>query len=158
MDGASGATLLDMHGIIKYLLDTRNHGLKIEPTKIGKKLWDIICFNDSDCAENPVKRRKISVGVLEDKSSEKHGFDKLRNEWEALLKAIKEVMFTIQLGSMKTLVKFPVMVKLDNVGAIVIAVNFTAMSHMIHVHLCNKYVEDQIVKIVFKSIENESEA
>ena len=42
-------------------------------------------------------------------------------KWIALSKAVKEVMFMNQLlRSMKILVKLPVMVRVDNVGAIIL--------------------------------------
>ena len=44
----------------------------------------------------------------------------------ALSEAVKEVMLIVQLlGSMKILVKYPVMVRLYNLGAIFIASNVT---------------------------------
>ena len=40
-------------------------------------------------------------------------------EYIALSKAVKEMMFIVQLlGSMKIAVKYPVMVRVDNIGAI----------------------------------------
>ena len=83
-------------------------------------------------------------------------------EWIALSVAVKEVMFVIQLlGSMKILVKFPVIVKVDNLGAMFIASNITTMSCTKHEDIRykyeNDYVEDGAVEIIFvKSAENDS--
>ena len=50
-------------------------------------------------------------------------------KWVALLKAVKEVMFVIQLlGSMKLAIKIPVIVRVDNVGAIFMASNISTAS------------------------------
>ena len=71
-------------------------------------------------------------------------------------------MFLVQLlGSMKILVKYPVMVKVDNVGAIFMASNITTLCHAKHMNTrykyANEYVEDGVVKIIFvKSPENDS--
>ena len=76
--------------------------------------------------------------------------------------AVKEVMFMVQLlESMQIVVKYPVMVRVDNVGAILIASNIMTISHMKHVDIwykyVNKYVEDGIIKIIFvKSADNDS--
>ena len=62
------------------------------------------------------------------------------------------------LGSMN---KLPVMVRVDNIGAIFMASNITTMSCMKHVNIrykyVNKYVEEEVVKISFsKSAKNDS--
>ena len=72
----------------------------------------------------------------------------------ALSKAVEEVMFIIQLlGSMKISVKYLVMVRVDNVGAILMANNITTTSHTKQVDIrykyVNEHVEDGIVKIIF---------
>ena len=72
------------------------------------------------------------------------------------------MLFVIQLlGSMKILVKYPVMVRVDNIGTIFMASNVPTTSHTIHVDISykhvNAYVEDGIVKIIFvKSFDNDS--
>ena len=54
----------------------------------------------------------------------------------ALSEAVKEVMFVIQLlGSMKILVKYHVMVRVDNVGAIFMARNINTTCHTKHVDI-----------------------
>ena len=64
------------------------------------------------------------------------------------------------LGSMKIL-KYPVTVRVDNIGAIFMASNIATMSHTKHIDIryryVNKYVEDGSVKIVFvKAADNDS--
>ena len=75
-------------------------------------------------------------------------------EYVALSEAVKEVMFMIQLlRSLKISVKYQVMVRLDNVGAIFMASNITNTYYTKHVDIRYKYVsefvEDGVVKIVF---------
>ena len=62
----------------------------------------------------------------------------------------------------KILVKYPVMVRVDNIGAIFMANNIMTTSHTKHMDTrykyVNEYVEDGIVKIIFvKSADNESD-
>ena len=77
--------------------------------------------------------------------------------------AVNEVMFVAQLlESMQIMVKYPVMVRVDNVGAIFMASNIMTTSHTKHVDIqykyVNEYVEDGIVKIIFvKSADNDSD-
>ena len=75
----------------------------------------------------------------------------------ALSVAAKEVMFLTQLlGSMKMSVKLPVMVRVDNVGALFIASNITTTAHVNHFDIrynyVNESVEDGVVKIIFLSL------
>ena len=83
-------------------------------------------------------------------------------EYIALSEAVKEVMFMVQmLGSMQIVIKYPVMVRVDNIGAILIANNVTTTCHMKHLDIwykyVNEFVEDEIVKIIFsKSADNDS--
>ena len=71
-------------------------------------------------------------------------------------------MFVAQLlESMQIVVKYAVMVRVDNVGAIFIASNITTTSCTKHVDIrykyVNEYIEDGIVKIIFvKSADNNS--
>ena len=64
-------------------------------------------------------------------------------------------MFVIQhLGCMKILVKYPVMVRVDNVCAIIMASNITTTCCTKYV---NEYIENGVVKIIFvQSAENNS--
>ena len=63
-------------------------------------------------------------------------------------------MFMVQLlGSMKILVKYPVMVRVNNVSAIFLASNITTICCTKHVDIryeyANECVEDGVMKIIF---------
>ena len=47
-------------GAIKYVFDTKNLGLKIQPTGNSNKPREIICFSDSNYAGDTVSMRRIS--------------------------------------------------------------------------------------------------
>ena len=62
------------------------------------------------------------------------------SSWEvkyiALSKAVKEVMFVVQLlGSMQIAAKYPITIRLDNMDAIFMASNITATCHTKHVEI-----------------------
>ena len=104
--------------VIKYVLDTKNIGLKIEPTGNSNQLWEIVCFSNSDYMGDPVSRRSTSGFILYVLGVSVSWGSKLQksillscseSEYAALSEIIKEVMFVIQLlGSMKIVVKYPV--------------------------------------------------
>ena len=63
---------------------------------------------------------------------------------------------------MKISVKYSVMVKVDNLGAIFMASNITTTSHTMQVDISykyiNEYVEQRVVKIIFvMSADNDSD-
>ena len=81
----------------------------------------------------------------------------LEAEWVVLSEAVKEIMIMIQLlRCMKMSVKLPVMVRVDNIGAISMASNIITMTCSKHVDTRNKYVnkylEERVVKIIFLSL------
>ena len=60
-------------------------------------------------------------------------------EYVALSEAVEELMFVIWLlGSMKILVKYSVMVRVDDVGAIFMASNTTTITHTKHMDISVK--------------------
>ena len=84
-------------------------------------------------------------------------------EYITLSDVVKEVMFVIQLlESMKVSIKYPVMVRVDNEGAIFMASNIRTTCCIKHVDIkykyVNKHVEDGVVKIIFvKSADDDSD-
>ena len=65
-------------------------------------------------------------------------------------------------GSMKIVVKYPVLVRVDSIVAIFMASNITTPCHTKHVDIrykyVNEYVEDRVVKISFvKFADNDSD-
>ena len=157
--------------MIRYVLDTKNLSLKIEPTENSNKSWDLVCFSNSNYAGEPVSRRVISglilyvLSVLVSwglKLQQSVSLSSSDAEHVALSEAVKEVMFVTQLlGSMKTSVKYSVMVRVDNINATFMASNITTKCGTKHIDIrykyVNEYVEVRIVNIIFvKSTDNDS--
>ena len=55
-EGANFAAYKKLLCVIKYVIDTKNLGLKIKPMEVSNEPWKIVCFNDSDYAGDPVSR------------------------------------------------------------------------------------------------------
>ena len=120
--------------------------------------WEIVCFDESNYVRDPVSRRSISdfilyiLGVLVSWQSKAKKSVSLSSS-----EKVKGVMIVIQLlGSMKIAVEYPVMVRVDNVGAIFMASNVTTTCCTKHVDIrckhINEYVKDKVVKIVFVNL------
>ena len=149
----------------------KNLVLKIEPMRNSNEPLEIICFRDSNNAGDPVSRQSISgfilyvPGVLVSwqwKAQKSISLSRSEAAYIALSEATKEVMFVVQLlGSMKIAIKYPVMVKVDKIGAIFMASNIATTCHTKHVDIwykfVNEYAEDRVVEVVFvKSTDNDS--
>ena len=63
-NGANLAAFKELLGVIKHVLDTKDLGLKIEPTGNADKPWEIFCFSDSDKAGDLMSRRTICGFIL----------------------------------------------------------------------------------------------
>ena len=130
--------------MIKIALDTKNLGLKIDSTMNSNKLWEIIYFSTCNYAGDPVSRRSISCFILyvlgipvswQSKLQKSVSLFNSEVDYIVLSEAVKEVMLVVQLlGSMKILVKYPVTVRVDNIGTIFMASNITTPS-------CTKHVD-----------------
>ena len=61
---ANPAAYKELLHVIKYIVETKNLGLKIKPTGNSNEPWEIICFSDSNCVGDLVSRQSISGFIL----------------------------------------------------------------------------------------------
>ena len=114
--------------MIKYVLDTKNFGLKIAPKFDDDEPWELTCYSDSDYAGDPETRRSVSGYISyvknvpicwRSKAQRAVTLSSSEAEWFALSEAVKEIVFVLQLlESIHIKAKIPIIVKVDNVGAI----------------------------------------
>ena len=174
LDGSTEASFKEMLRVIKYVLDTKEMGLRIEPKLLrsADEPWDLVCYSDSDYAGDPDTRRSVSGYILyvcgvpicwRSKAQRSITLSSSEAEWIALSEATKEVMFVLQLlESMHIRVQLPITVRVDNIGAIWMSQNVNTSSRTKHVDIRTKYVneycEDGVLKIIFvKSVDNDSD-
>ena len=152
-DGVNPAAYKKLLCVIKYVIDKKNLGLEIEPKRNSNKPWEIVCFYNSDYAGDPVSRQSISGFILyvlnvpvslQSKSQKNISLSNSEAEYIVLSEDVKEVMFVLQLlGSMKIVVKYPVTVRVDKVGAIFMTTNITNTCCTKHVdiryQLCGRW-------------------
>ena len=106
IDGANKAVFLKMHHVIKYVLATKNLGLKLDPNGNEKEPWDIVCFCESNYVGDLVMIKSISGFLLyilcvlvswRSKAQRSIILSSSETNWVALLQDVQEVMFVIQL-------------------------------------------------------------
>jgi len=150
--------------VIKFVSDTRDYGLKIKPV-IDKadNAWNITVFSDSDYARDVETQVSVTgfciflLGVpisWQSKSQRSVTLSSSKAEFVALSKAAKEIKFVVQvMQSIGISVKLPIIVRVDNVGAIFMAENLTTSQRTKHVdiryHFVREFVEDRFIQIIF---------
>jgi len=154
----------ELKRVIKFVLNTTDYGLKIqpEPEQEGKP-WCLTIFLESDYTSDTETRISVTgfcvflMGILISWKSWVQRSVTLSSseaEFVVLSKAAKEIKFIIQVMLLIGIeVEMPIMVHVDNVGAIFMAENVSTSTHMKHVDICYHYVrefiEDEFIHIVF---------
>jgi Reverse transcriptase (RNA-dependent DNA polymerase) len=163
MGKASPAAYKELKRVLKYVLSTKNYGLYIEPKVSKVNKWEMIVYTDSDWAGDKDNRHSVTGYVMyfmnvpimwKSRLQKTVALSSTEAEYYALSEAAKEIKFLIQvLESMGVKLELPVIVNVDNVGAIFMAENSTATSRTRHVdtryHFIRELIEDGIIKIIF---------
>ena len=146
LDAPDSGAFKEMLRVIKYVLDTQNWGLKIQPSLEDE--WDLVCYCDSDYAGDPDSRKSVSGYILymrgvpicwRSKAQKTITLSSAEAEWIALSEATKEIMFVLQLfQEMKIKVELPIVVNVDNIGAIFMSKNINTSSRSKHIDVRTK--------------------
>jgi hypothetical protein len=166
MDKANPAAFKEMLRVMKYLIQTKDMALRIAPkfdksTKMTK--WKLRIFSDSDWASNKDDRKSITGFVIllcetpilwKSQSQRTVSLSSTEAEYYATAEAAKEIKFVVQvLESLNLEVDKPIIVHIDNVGAIFVAENASATKHTRHIdaryHFVREYIIDGQIKIIF---------
>ncbi len=171
MDRANENAFKEMKRLIKFVLDTRLFGLKIKPVGDNGD-WNLKVYTDSDWAGDKNNRRSVSGYVLflkgvpilwKSRLQKSVSLSSSEAEYYALSEAAKEIKFVVQiLTSIGIQVKTPIVVHVDNVGAIFMSENVSATQRTKHVdaryHYVREFIEEGFIKIIFvKTEENKSD-
>jgi hypothetical protein len=160
--------------VIKFVLDTRTYGLKLQPKAVTEdEHWSMTVFTDSDWAGDKDNRISITGYIVfllgapilwKSKAQKSVSLSSTEAEYYALSEAAKEIKFVVQiLLSMGIPVQLPVIVRVDNMGAIFMSENASASSRTKHVdtryHFVREFVEDGFIRIVFvRTVDNVSDS
>ena len=146
------------------MIQTQEFGLKIAPTmEFEDKHWTMKIFSDSDWATNKEDRKSITGYALflqdapifwKSQSQKTVSLSSTEAEYYATSEAAKEIKFIVQvLESLGIPIKKPIIVYLDNVGAIFVAENASATKHTRHIdaryHFVREYIIDGTIKVMF---------
>ena len=172
MDGATQAHWKELLRVIKFVIDTEDLGLKLQPKTTEKGVWFIKALSDSDYATDKDSRISVTGFVVyfmgvpvawRSRGQRAVTLSTSEAELVACSEVVKEVKFILQvLESMKFKVKLPITVLVDNIGAIFMTENVTTSDRTKHIdvryHFVREYVEEGIVKIIFvRSAENDAD-
>ena len=170
MDRGTPAAFKEMLRVICYLLQTKNHGFKIAPTlnHPSKIDWTLKLFSDSDWGADIKTRRSVTGFVIllnntpimwRSQTQRTVALSSTEAEYYAMADAVKEIKFILQvLESLHISVEKPIIVHIDNVGAIFVAENASATKHTRHIdaryHFVREFIIDGHIKVIFVMSKN----
>ena len=170
MDGASPAAFKELKRLLKFVIGTKDYGFKINPIINKNDLeWEVTVFSDSDWGGDKDDRHSVSGYVIfllevpilwRSKLQRTVSLSSSEAEYYALSEAAKDVKFIAQiLSSVGIKYKQPIIINVDNVGAIFMAENASANGKTKHIDIRYHYVRefnmDGFIKILFvKSADN----
>jgi hypothetical protein len=175
MDRANEAAFKEMCRVIAFVLSTRDFGLYLNPSMRFREFdekWSMTMYSDSDWAGDVATRKSISGFILflldcpiiwRSKQQSNVTLSSTEAEYVAMSEATKEIKFVTQLlESIGIPVEYPIVVRVDNVGAIFMSENITATNRTRHIdvryHFIREIIEDGVVKIQFvRTAENKAD-
>ena len=117
------ACFKEMLRVIKYVLGTKEYGLRVHPTKEKDKTLELVCFCDSNYVGDLDTRKSVTgYAIYVDgvpmcwKSKAQRGvrLSSTEAEWIALSEAAKEIIFVLQLlKSLGIKVNLPIKVRVE---------------------------------------------
>ena len=164
-------TYLEMLRVIKFVIDTQQFCLKIQP-KPELKNWSLHVFCDSDWAGDSETRISVTGFIVylmnvpvcwRSKAQRGVTLSSSEAEYVAISEAVKEIKFIYYLlQGIGIEIDLPIVVKTDNIGAMFMAQNASSGVRTRHVdtryHYVRENLEDGIIKIEFvRSDENHSD-
>ena len=156
---------------IKYVIDTKENGLFMTP-KMGEESFYLEGISDSEYAGDRDTRISVYGYVIyfcgapiawKSKSGKSVTLSSTEAEYFAMSEVVKEIIFVKQvIESMGIKLKFPIVVRVDNVGAIYLANNHTTGQRTKHIdirrHFVREFIVDGVIQIIFiKSEDNDAD-
>jgi hypothetical protein len=170
-DGATPGHWKTMLRLVKYVVDTEDYGLKIKPNR-KDEMFVLEGISDSEYAGDTDTRISVYGYIIyfcgapiawKSKSGKSVTLSSTEAEYFALSEVAKEIIFIKQvIESMGYKMSYPIIIKVDNVGAIYLANNYTTSQRTKHIdirqHFVREFIEDGILKILFvKSEDNDAD-
>ena len=168
LDCPSPAAYKEMLRVVKFVLDTRNLGIKVAPTPLINDEWIVVAFSDSDFGGDKETRISVAGFIVyfmgvpiswKSKGQKTVALSSSEAEYVALSEAAKEIKFIYQvLISIGFKVKLPIIVYVDNLGTIFMSENVSVSNRTKHVDIRYRFVQefvlDGFIKIIFVRTNN----
>ena len=166
MDAPAPAHLKEMYKLIRFVLSTKDYGLKFELIKSIRK-WVLKALSDSDFASDKEMRISIFGYVIyfcgipiawRSKGMKNVVLSTTEAEYMALSEVVKELKFIVQLlQTMNITVELPITVHVDNVGAIWLSNNRNTGDRTKHIDIRTAFVKEyqEDGKIIIKFVKSE---
>ena len=155
LDKATVSAYKEMIRIIKFVLDTSDYGLRFQPQPLIDNKWHLTIYTDSDYAGDKETRISVTGYILffmgvpltwKSKSQKSVTLSSSEAEYVALSEAAKEIKFIYQLlQSIGIEIELPIVVRVDNVGAIFMSENTSTSGRTKHVDVRYRYVNEMIL-------------
>ena len=171
MDKANKAHQKALYRAIRFVQQTKTRQLVLEPKRKGLT-WDLKGYCDSDFAGDTDTRKSVSGFVIylcgaviawRSKGQRSVSLSSTEAEYMAISEVATEILYVA--GILKFLgipLEYPIIVNVDNIGAVYLAKNATPGNRTKHIntryHFVREYVEDGILKVLFvRSEENDAD-
>ena len=166
MDAPAPAHLKEMYKLIRFVLETQDHGLKFKLMKSIRK-WVLEALSDSDFASDKETRISVFGYVIyfcgipiawRSKGMKSVVLSTTEAEYMALSEVVKELKFIVQLlQTMNITVELPITVYVDNVGAIWLSNNRNTGDRTKHIDIRTAFVKEyqEDGKIIIKFVKSE---
>ena len=165
MDAPVPVHLKEMYKLIRFVLSTKDFGLKFELMKSVKK-WALKALSDSDFASDKETRSIFGYIIYfcemliawRSKGMKSVMLSTTEAEYMALSEVVKELKFIAQLlQTMNIEVELPITVYVDNVGAIWLSNNRTTSDRTKHIDIRTSFVKEyqEDGKIIIKFVKSE---
>jgi hypothetical protein len=172
MDGATPEAFKELTRVLQFVVNTKDYGLLIEPKWDKNNQWNLVVYTDSDWAGDKENRHSVTGYIMflmgvpvmwKSRLQRTVALSSTEAEYYAISETAKEIKFIFQiLESIGIKIKLPIIVKVDNVGAIFMAENVTATKLTRHVdaryHYVREFIEEGFIQIIFvKSDDNKAD-
>ena len=151
MDAPAPAHLKEMYKLIRFMLSTKDYGLKFGLMKDIKK-WAQKALSDSDFASDKETRISIFGYIIyfcgipiawRSKGIKSIVLSTTEAEYMTLSKVVKELKFIVQLlQTMNVEVELSITVHVDNVGATWLSNNRTTSDRTKHIDIRTSFVKE----------------
>ena len=166
MGGANNSALTEMYKVIKWVLNTENLGLKMEPNierdNLGNVIWRLRGISDSTWGSDPDDGRSVTRYIVyfmgvpiswKSKTQSHVTLSSSEAEYAGASELYKEILYVKQiLNFIGIYPKLPIEVQVDNIGAIQMARNNIGGAGTRHVNYRYQFsreLQGSLIDLVF---------